>query len=93
MARTSAFRLRIRTDSSDSNGLLLLVDGELVAILVELMDECHGAARGHWVIESIFGMNTGRRAGVFPSAEEAAKWISGEIHSERFQLSDLIQLA
>ena len=56
MSRTSVYQSRIRTDSADGNALLLLARGELVAILVALDDEIHGAERHRWTIEKIFGI-------------------------------------
>jgi hypothetical protein len=85
--------MRIRTDSADNNALLLLDDGELVAILVELADETHGDARGQWIIESTFGLSPGGRPGPFGSADEAAEWISQHVCQRRFILDqDIIQL-
>jgi hypothetical protein len=90
---TSAYKIRIRTDSADNNALILLDDGELVAILVELADESHGDACGQWIIESTFGLNPGGRPGPFGSADEAANWISQHICQRRFTLDgDVIQL-
>ena len=90
--RTSAYRLRIRTDSADSNALMLLADSELVAILVELADDGHGVDQGRWVIETIFGFH---RRGVptsFASAEDAADWISDQFGHHRFVLGEMVTL-
>lgn len=76
MPPTSAYKLRIRTDSADGNALMLLDGGELIAILVELADECHGDGRGQWVIETTFGLDPGRRPELFACAADAANWIS-----------------
>lgn len=65
---------------------MLLDDGELVAILIELADECHGDDRGQWIIESTFGVTESRRAGKFGSADEAADWISQHICRRPFAL-------
>ena len=75
MARTSAYRLRVKTDSADTNGILLLDDGELVAVLIELADESHGADRGKWVIETIFGLPMACPPTLFDSAEDAGAWV------------------
>ncbi len=53
MLRTSAYRLKIRTDSADDNALILLANGELVAILMELADEAHGEDAANWVSDYI----------------------------------------
>ena len=81
---TKAYKIRIRTDSEDSHGLLLLANGELVAILVELADEIHGDARGQWTIEATFGLNAPKRPALFPSAIDAASWVSQNICSSPF---------
>lgn len=86
MSQTSVYKMRIRTDSADNDALMLLNDGELVAILVELSDESHGDVRGHWTIEMTFGLNGIRRPETFASAEDAAKWVSQHICQQPFTL-------
>ena len=94
MSRTSAYKIRLRTDSADSNALLLLDAGELVAILVELTDESHGDDRGKWNVETTFGLNSGRRTGPFADAAAAASWISEHISQRPFDLGPhLIELS
>lgn len=90
MSPTSAYKIRIRTDSADSNALMLLDDGELVAILVELADESHGDGRGQWIIETTFGLNPGRRPGPFACAADAANWIGQHICHQPFVLGQHI---
>lgn len=93
MSRTSAYKIRVRTDSADNNALMLLDDGELVAILVELADESHGEARGHWIIETTFGLTSGGRAGAFARAEDAANWIGQHVCHRPFVLGhDIVEL-
>ncbi len=87
LAQTSAYKTRIKTDSADSNALLLLVGGELIAILVELDDESHGEARGQWFIEATFGMNFGSRPDLFASAADAANWVSQHVCHRPFALN------
>lgn len=91
MSRTSAYRLRIRTDSADDNALILLSDGELVAILVELADESHGDERGKWAVETVFGLQNHRTRGNFVSAGDAADWVSGQGGHHRFTLDDSVE--
>ncbi len=86
MSQTSVFKIRIRTDSADSNALLLLDGAELIAILVELVDESHGDDRGQWIIETTFGLNPGRRPQSFPGASDAANWISEHLGCQPFSL-------
>lgn len=85
---TSVYKIRIRTDSADNNAFMLLDDGELVAILVELADESHGEARSRWAIEAVFGLSPGRHPETFDSAQDAARWIGHHICRKSFELSD-----
>lgn len=90
---TSAYKMRIRTGSGDNNALLLLDDGELVALLVELADEGHGDARGRWAIEAVFGLSPSRHPESFVTARDAAKWIAEYICHKRFELQeDVVEL-
>lgn len=75
MNTSNAYNTRIRTDSADSNALMIHHDGELVAILVELADECHGDARGRWAFEAVFGEHPGRWPSSFATPAEAERWI------------------
>ena len=84
MSRTSAYSLNIGTDSNDANAVILLVDGALVAVLVELSDESHGEDQGKWVIEATFGLHLGRLSDSFQSRECAAAWVSSNICSQPF---------
>ena len=88
MSRTSAYKMRIRTESADNVALLLLDDGELVAILVELEDEGHGDARGQWAVETIFGLAPGRLPSAFASAGDAAKWIGEHVCRKPLHLDE-----
>jgi len=93
VSRTSAYRVGIATSSDDEKAVLLLADGQLVAILVELADKGHGEQRGNWAIEAIFGLNHDRIPQTFPSATDAAAWISAHVGGQPFMpMGDLIQL-
>lgn len=91
MLRTSAYRLRIRTDSADDNALILLSDSQLVAILVELADESHGDERGKWTVETIFGLGNGRYPRNYASAGDAADWVSDHLGLHPFILGDSVE--
>jgi len=94
VARTSAYQLQIGTDSDDANARILLADGALVAVLVELSDEGHGEDRGKWTIEATFGLRHERVPDIFPSLESAADWVSEHICEQRFNLgADVVRLA
>ena len=86
MSRTSAYRLRVRTDSADGEALILLADGELVATLVELKDEGHGEARGQWAVEALYGLKERLPSSSFGSVREAADWVSRHIGSPPFAI-------
>lgn len=90
MSGTSIYQTRIRTDSADTNALLLLAGGELVAILVALDDEGHGDDRHRWTIEKIFGIGHERIPGTFASAAAAAAWISDHVCHLPFLLGESI---
>ncbi len=94
MSPTSAYRVRIRTDSADENALLLLAGGQLIAILVELADAGHGDERGKWAVETMFGLKHQRVPKNFASAADAAFWVSDHICQKPFLLGDrLVELA
>ena len=86
MPRTSAYQARIRTDSGDNQAILLFDDGALVAILVELADVSHGDRRGEWIVESVFGLYQARSRTSFPSASDAAGWVTDNINHRAFVL-------
>ncbi len=93
MSRTSAYKVRINTLSADSNALILLADGAMVGVLVEMSDECHGPDRGRWTIESAFAIDARRVPSMFASAAEAADWISAHLPCDKFILGgELIHL-
>ena len=93
MPRTSAYSLNLGTDSKDKDAIILLVYGALVAILVELSDECHGVSQGNWTIEALFGLHNDRAPDSFPSRESAAAWVSSNICGQPFILGEaLVQL-
>lgn len=94
LTQTSAYQIRIRTESADENGRLLLVGGKLVAILIELLDESHGIERGKWAIEATFGLSPSHNAKNFATAADAAEWVSDEIREPPFVLREpLAELA
>lgn len=90
MSRNSAYSLQIGTDSEDADAIILLANGALVAVLVELSDESHGEDRGKWTIEALFGLRNGRIPDNFPSRESAAAWVSDNICSQPFNMDDAI---
>ena len=75
MTKTSTMSLKVRTGSADENGLLMMLDGKLIAILVELSDEIHGEQRGRWALENTYGLFDIRAPETFASAEQAWDWV------------------
>ena len=93
MSRTSAYKVRINTLSADSNAIILLADGAMIAVLVELSDEGHGPDQGKWALEAAFAIEAERVPSMFVSADEAAEWISTHVRCNKFVLTEaLIQL-
>jgi len=67
--------MQVRTGSADSNGVLMLLDDQLIAILVELSDEMHGEACGRWALENTFGLFNPSAPETFVSIEQAWDWL------------------
>lgn len=72
---TSTIALKVRTGSADANGVLMLVDDHLVAILVELVDEVHDQARGRWALEHTFGLFNISAPETFADVDQAWDWV------------------
>ncbi len=90
MSPTCAYKVRINTDSTDNNALILLADGALVGVLVELSDECHGSGQGEWAIEAAFGIDLTPAPPIFPSAVAAATWLSTHLGCKPFTLDEKV---
>ncbi|KQP38320.1 hypothetical protein ASF49_04745 [Methylobacterium sp. Leaf104] len=69
--------VRIRTESSDEEGRLVLAEGILVAILVRLSSD-HGAEAGCWFLEVGFGRLGSPRPAPFLDLAEALTWIAAQ---------------
>lgn len=87
MAPTTAYRLNIRTGSADEDGLLILIGGELVAILVRLADDGHGDDVGQWFVEATFGEWPVGRKRSFPDVQAAADWVCSGAGGERYEIA------
>ena len=71
--------IQVLTASEDREGCLVLVDGQLVAVLVRLSDPAHEPLlRGSWYLEAGFGLLEGRH-GLFASLEEAVASIKRDL--------------
>lgn len=65
----------VMTGSDDRDGVLVLSDGQLVAVLVQLADEVHEEQRGRWFLEAGFGPCRTAVAPVFGNLNEAQAWV------------------
>ena len=68
----------VLTGSIDREGLLLLVDGRLAAVLVRLEDPEHGEMVGKWFLEAGFG-HLAAAEELFDTPDAAATWISARL--------------
>ena len=66
--------IRIVTGSRDKAGLLVLVDNELAAVMVQLEDTVHAQERGKWFLEIMFKEPGGQNE-TFASLDDAKAWI------------------
>ena len=69
----------VMTGSDDREGCLVLSDGQLVAVLVRLADEMHGAQRGAWFLEAGFGPCRTVAPPVFGDLDEARAWVGKQL--------------
>lgn len=78
--------MQVRTGSADSNGVLMLLDDQLIAILVELKDEIHDEARGRWALENTFGLFQISAPESFVSIDQAWDWVIRAADGSRWQV-------
>ena len=52
-------RIKVAVGEGDADGLLVLNDGALVAVLVYLDEDFYGPDYGHWYLEAGFGACAG----------------------------------
>lgn len=76
MTETSTIPMKVRTGSADANGMLVLLEGKLIAILVELTDPIHGQACGRWALENTFGLFNISAPETFANIEQALDWVT-----------------
>ena len=62
----------------DGDGLLVLVEGWLIAVLVRLSDQ-HGALSGHWFLESGYGRFAGPEQPTFSDLSTAEAWFGSHL--------------
>lgn len=93
MSQTSAYKVRVNTQTDDTKALILLANGALIGVLVELADECHGADRGKWAIEVALGIDDKTGVAPFESASDAADWLSCQLSCGPFKLAQVKELS
>ncbi len=64
----------VETASDDSEGILVLHEGRLVAVLVRLADPVHESDRGAWFLEAGFG-RCFELPRIFADLPEAEIWV------------------
>jgi hypothetical protein len=68
--------MRVLIDGHDSEGNLILADGQLAAVIVRLDGEIHAPEhKGHWNLEAGFGRCAVRAVPPFRTPEEAGAWV------------------
>ena len=77
--------VRIAT-GAEEEGLLVLADDRLVAVLVHLSDE-NEIAPGAWFLEAGFGRVDGRGHPTFKNLDDAQDWIRQRIAREALSLT------
>lgn len=84
MSQASTIPVQVRTGSADKNGMLMLLDDQLIVVLVELSDKIHGEACGRWALESTFGLFNPSAPETFASIDQAWDWIRRAAGGERW---------
>ena len=72
--------IAVDTASPDRNGMLVMANGMLIAILARLETPDHEQPDG-WFLEATFGNLECRSAPVFDSLEDATRWFRTRVQS------------
>jgi hypothetical protein len=85
--------MRVRIDGHDSEGRLVLVDDQLVAVIVRLDGQSHAPdQRGLWHLEAGFGMyNVPRPMPLFKTLEEAGAWVERALTREAMEFNTFME--
>jgi hypothetical protein len=68
--------MRVLIDGHDTDGRLILADGQLAAVIVRLDSEHHDLERrGLWHLEAGFGKCNIKDSPLFKTPEEAGAWV------------------
>ena len=66
--------IAVDTGSPDRDGMLVMANGLLVAVLVRLAEPEHDNV-GSWFLEAGFGRLQGQRVPTFPTLDDANRWL------------------
>lgn len=66
--------IAVDTGSPDRDGMLVIANGLLVAVLVRLEGPEHDDL-GSWFMEAGFGLLQGKRVATFLTLEDATRWL------------------
>ena len=66
--------IAVDTGSPDREGMLVIANGLLVAVLVRLAEPEHDDV-GNWFLEAGFGRLQGQRVPTFLTLEDASRWL------------------
>lgn len=72
-------KIAVETGSADQDGLLVLANGLLVAVLVRLSDAHAPDFVDAWFLEAGFGALSGSEHPVFPSLAAARHWMQSRL--------------
>jgi hypothetical protein len=83
MPRNISFKpIPVLIDGHDTDGNLILSDGQLTAVIVRLDGESHEPEhKGLWNLEAGFGKCAVRYAPLFKAPEEAGAWVEQTLTS------------
>lgn len=89
MGALAVSRITIAVDGSNADGLLVLSDGALVAVLVNLQEAFYDKDMGRWHLEAGFGRCAGS-APTFETAGAAVNWIAKRLGLDEVCTSPVI---
>jgi hypothetical protein len=78
VTRFTAQRVQVATGCKDQVGLLVFVDGALVALFVRLAEVSHGPDCGRWYLEVGFGCHETKHE-PFETLRDAFAWVAGHV--------------
>lgn len=77
--RLTSQPVRVPTRDNDEDGLLISVDGRLVALFTHLDGSVSEEFRNRWFLEAGFGSCSVRPEPAFDSAQEAQQWVLDQV--------------